>query len=296
MKLRIFRVIVCLTRISCLLFPGLHAFAQEIEPRAYSNAPIGINFLGLGVAQAKSSTYSMSSEVLGYTHIFDVAGQSAKLNFALPYAELSGSANYGSKIISGQTDGMTDPKVKVAVNLFGAPALSVEEFKNYQQDLIIGASLAASIPWGKYDNSQLINLGANRWYFQPGIGASKAIGPWRLELSGAATIFTNNNSFYGNNTFSQSPIYSSEGHVIYYFQNTAWLSFDATYFTGGQSAINGQWINNYQENWRFGTTLSIPIDKKNSVKVYGSTGVFARTSSNYDLLGIAWQYRWGSGL
>jgi hypothetical protein len=274
----------------------LQAFAQEIEPRSYSNAPIGVNFIGFGVAQARSTTYTMSSEILGYTHIFNVAGQSAKINLVIPYAEFTGSASYGGNILSGQTDGLTDPKVKIAVNLYGAPALSVEEFTGYHQDLIIGASLAASIPWGKYDNNQLINLGANRWYFQPGVGASKAVGAWRLEASGAATIFTNNNSFYGNNTYSQSPIYSTEGHVIYYFPNTAWLSADATYFTGGQSAIIGQWVNNYQENWRFGTTLSIPVNKHNSVKIYGSTGVFARTGNNYDLLGVSWQYRWGGGL
>ena len=29
---------------------------------------------------------------------------------------------------------------------------------------------------------------------------------------------------------------------------------------------------------------------------YASSGVSARTGNNFDLLGVAWQYRWGGGL
>jgi hypothetical protein len=32
------------------------------------------------------------------------------------------------------------------------------------------------------------------------------------------------------------------------------------------------------------------------VKFYASSGVSARTGNNFDLLGIAWQYRWGGGI
>ncbi|MDH4023497.1 MAG: hypothetical protein OEV14_10245 [Gammaproteobacteria bacterium] len=34
---------------------------------------------------------------------------------------------------------------------------------------------------------------------------------------------------------------------------------------------------------------------RNSIKLYGSTGVSSRTGDDYDGLGIAWQYRWGRG-
>jgi len=30
-------------------------------------------------------------------------------------------------------------------------------------------------------------------------------------------------------------------------------------------------------------------------KFYASSGVSARTGNNYDLVGVAWQYRWGGG-
>jgi hypothetical protein len=225
-----------------------------------------------------------------------VAGQSGKISLVLPYAQLSGSGKLGSQTINATSEGLSDPLIKASVNLYGAPALTLDQFKDYQQDLIIGASLAASIPWGQYNNEQMINVGANRWFIQPGLGASQAIGPWRFELAGAATIYTSNTSFLGGNTLSQNPIYSTQSHVIYYFPSTAWLSADATYYVGGQTYLNNKPVSGSQENWRFGATFSYPINKQNSIKIYGSTGTYSRTNNSYDLLGISWQYRWGGGI
>ena len=286
-------------RIFCLCLLGFfyqQAAAQEIEARAYSNAPIGINFASGGIGQAKSGSYILTTELAGLTRIIDVFGQSGRISLLVPYAQLSGSGSIGTQNMNASAEGLSDPIVKISANLYGAPALSLEEFKNYQQDLIIGASLAASIPWGKYNSEQMLNVGANRSLIQPAIGASQAVGPWRLELAGMATIYTSNTSFLGSNTLSQNPMYSSEAHAIYYFQNTAYISADATYFIGGQKYVNGTAISGSQENWRFGSTFSYPINKHNSIRLTGSKGVYSNTNTDYTALGVSWQYRWGGGL
>ena len=272
---------------------AFNAHAQEIEARAYSNAPIGMNFLTGGLAQAKSGSYTLNTQALSLTHVIDVAGQSGRLTLVLPYAELTGTGQVGAQTINASAEGLSDPLIKASVNLYGAPALTNSEFMNYRQDLIIGASIAATIPWGQYNSNQMINVGANRSLIQPAMGLSQAVGPWRLELAGMATIYTSNNNFMGNNTLSQNPIYSGETHVIYYFPNTAWISADATYFTGGQTYVNGLAVGSIQENWRFGSTLSYPIDKNNSIRLSGSKGVYSRTDTSYNAVGISWQYRWG---
>jgi hypothetical protein len=277
-----------------LLSHSIHA--QEIEARAYSNAPIGMNFITAGIAQAKSGSYTLNTQALSLTHVIDVAGQSGRLTLVLPYAELTGAGQVGKQVINASAEGLSDPLIKASVNLYGAPALTNSEFTQYQQDLIIGASLAASIPWGQYNSNQMINVGANRSLIQPAMGLSQAVGPWRLELAGMATIYTSNTSFMGSNTLSQNPIYSGETHVIYYFPNTAWISADATYFFGGQTYVNGSAINGSQENWRFGSTISYPVDKHNAIRLTGSTGVYSRTDTSYNMVGISWQYRWGAGL
>ncbi|WP_216202192.1 transporter [Polynucleobacter sp. CS-Odin-A6] len=272
------------------------SYAQEIEARTYSNAPIGINFISAGIVQAKTSNYRLTSEVMSMTHIFDAGGQSGKLTLVLPYAQFSGSKKISGQTVISSTEGLSDPVIKAAVNLYGAPALTLDEFKSYQQDLIVGVSLAASIPWGKYDDNQLINVGANRWFIQPGLGVSKALGPWRFELAGEGIFYSNNTDFMGGNSLSQSPVYVAQTHGIYYFQNTAWMSLDATYSKGGQTYLNGNAISGSQENWRFGSTLSYPVNKHNSIRLSASTGTYSRTNNNYDLYGISWQYRFGGGL
>jgi hypothetical protein len=112
----------------------------------------------------------------------------------------------------------------------------------------------------------------------------------------AATFYTDNHDFFGGNTLSQSPLYSLQGHVIYGFSSGIWASLDATYFVGDRTTNNGVLNSDLEQNWRVGGTLAFPVNRQNSIKFYASKGVSARTGNNYDLIGIAWQYRFGGGL
>ncbi len=291
-----------------LLCTASTALGQDIEPRAFSNAPIGVNFLIAGCAYTRGALafdsalpitdakLETSSTVLAYARVLDFWGRSGKLDVILPYTWLSGTASSAGESLERVVAGIADPRLRLSVNLFGAPALSLKEFRRWEQDLIVGASLQISVPLGQYDDSRLVNIGTNRWFVKPELGLSKALGPLTLELSAAATLFTDNTHFYGGRRRSQDPIYSTQGHLIYGFRSGIWASVDAAYFWGGSTAIDGVPKDDRQENWRVGGTLAFPIDARNSVKLYTSSGVSARTDNNFDLLGIAWQYRWGAGL
>jgi hypothetical protein len=284
------------------------AQAQDIEPRAYSNAPVGVNFLigGYGYTRGGVSfdtslpvtdpSLQTSSAVLAYARALDFWGLSGKVDAIVPYTWLSGSAVYRGDPVERVVDGFMDPAFRVSVNLYGAPALNLEDFLKYEQDLIVGVSLRVTPPVGQYDSSRLVNIGTNRWSFKPEVGVSKASGPWTLEVTAAATLFTDNDDFYGGNTRAQDPLYSFQAHLIYNFPRGIWGSLDGTYFTGGRTTLNGTLNNDLQQNWRAGATLAFPVDRHNSIKLYASSGVESRTGNDFDLLGIAWQYRWGGGL
>lgn len=294
---------------ACVLVAGGSAArAQEMEPRSYSNAPVGLNFLIAGYAYTSGGIafdtslpltnpdLKTSSTVLAYGRVLDLWGNSAKLNVILPFTDLNGTADFAGRQLDRDVSGFADPLIKLSVNFYGAPALSLKEFAGYQQELIIGASLRVTAPLGQYDATRVVNIGTNRWSFKPEVGLSRALGPWTLEATAAATVFTDNKDFFGGNTRSQDPLYSFEGHMIYNFNSGVWGSLDATYFTGGRTTLNGTRGNDLQQNWRLGGTLAIPVDIHNSIKLYASSGVSARTGNNFDLVGIAWQYRWGGGL
>ncbi len=286
---------------------GTAVHAQSIEPRSYSNAPVGMNFLIEGYAYTKGGlafdsalpvtdpNLATSSAVLGYARALDFWGKSGKFDVVVPYTWLSGSANYRGDPVGREVNGFADPAFRLSVNFLGAPALSLAEFGAYQQDLIVGASLQVSVPAGQYDDTKLVNIGSHRWYFRPEVGVSKALGRWTLEGKAAVTLFTTNNDFFNGNQRAQDPLYSLSGHAIYSFRSGIWSSVDVTYFTGGRTTINGTLNADLQQNWRVGATLALPVDARNSVKLYASRGVSARTGNSYDLVGAAWQYRWGAG-
>jgi hypothetical protein len=284
------------------------ARAQSIEPRSYSNAPVGVNFLIEGYAYTRGGlafdsslpitdpNLNTSNAVLGYARAIDLWGMSGKFDAVAPYTWLSGSAIYLGNPVERTVNGFGDPTLRLSVNFYGAPALSLPEFTTYKQDLIVGASLQVSVPAGQYDDTKLVNIGTHRWYVKPEIGVSKALGDWTLEGKAGVTLFTTNNDFFNGNQRSQDPLYSLSGHAIYSFSSGIWGSIDVTYFAGGRTTLNGQVNMDLQQNWRVGTTLALPVDVRNSIKLYASKGVSARTGNSYDLVGAAWQYRWGGGL
>lgn len=284
------------------------ARAQDVEPRAFSNAPVGVNFLISGYAftqgglsfdpavQVTNAQLQTSSAVLAYARTLNLWGMSAKLDAIAPYTWLSGTALQAGKPVERTVHGPTDAKVRLSVNFYGAPALTVREFAGYHQDLIAGASLQITVPVGQYNPARAVNLGTNRWAFKPEVGVSKVIGPVTMELASGVTFYTDNTNFFNGNTRSQEPIWSVQGHAIYSFGHGIWASADATYFTGGSTTISGTRNSDLQRNWRLGATLSLPLSARYSVKFYASRGVSARTGNNYDLVGVALQFRWGGGL
>jgi hypothetical protein len=290
-----------------LLSCGGIAHAQSLEPRAYSPAPTGLNFVIAGFAFTKGGLsfdtavpvtdahLSTSGPILAYARTLDIAGRSGKVDVILPFARLSGSALFQGQPVSRDVTGAADPLLRLSVILHGAPAMTPAEFRTYRQGLLVGASVQVSAPLGQYDGTRLLNIGTNRWSVKPAIGVSQAFGRWTVELEGAATLFTTNNDFFGGGTRAQRPLLSGQLHVVRGFRPGVWASFDATFFTGGRTTINNSISNDLQRNWRAGATLAVPIGQRFSVKFYASTGVSARTGNNFDLVGAAVQYRWRAG-
>ena len=290
-----------------LTTPAFKSHAQNLEPRAYTNTPVGMNFLLVGYEYADGALLfdpslpvtDASARVdmgfAGYVRSLDVADKTAKLGVLLPYAVLDADGYVEDVYTTREDSGMADPAFYFTINLYGAPALSFEEFKDYQQDTIVGLSLKITAPLGVYDADKLLNIGTNRWSFKPEVGISQAIGRWTLEAALAASFYTDNDEFDNDKTRQQDPIYSAQGHVIYSFPGHIWVSVGATYYEGGRTTIEGISKDDVLQNWRTGFTLAFPVNRNHSIKVFGNSGVSTRTGTDYDALGIAWQYRWGGG-
>ena len=283
------------------------AHAQDIEPRAFANTPVGINFLIGGYAYTEGTLgtdpsvpledteVTFHTAVLAYVRSLDVWGRSGKVDVILPYSWAFGSAEFAGQKNTRDVSGLADPRFRFSTLLYGGPALSLEEFRDYTPDWIIGVSLEATAPFGQYDSDKLLNVGTNRWSFKPALGVSKTIEPVTLELAAGVRFYTDNNDFLGGKTLEVSPVYSVQSHLIYSFTPGLWLGLDGLYYTGAQPTIDGR-KGESNENARIGLTLTIPVNIRNSMKLYGSTGVYSKTGTDYDQVGVAWQFRWGAGL
>ena len=134
------------------------ARAQDIEPRAYSNAPIGVNFLIAGYAYTRGGVafgpqlpitnpnLNTSSAVVAYARVLDLWGMSAKFDATVPYTWLSGTADYKGETMSRNVNGFANSAFRLSINLYGAPAFTLKEFASWEQDLIIGASFRVTAP------------------------------------------------------------------------------------------------------------------------------------------------------
>jgi hypothetical protein len=217
---------------------GLHpANAQQMDPRAYTNVPTGLNFLIGGFSYSegdvlvdpsipiKDANAKVETAIVGYARTLALWGQSGTIGLVVPYASVSASGQVEGQATSVTRSGFGDPALRMTLNLYGAPALSLKDFGKYRQDLIVGASLLVTAPWGYYVPSKLVNIGTNRWSFKPELGVSKAIGNWTLEGAFGVTFFTDNTEFLGNNTKQQDPLYAVQGHLIYTFNPRLWGCF-----------------------------------------------------------------------
>ena len=140
-----------------------------------------------------------------------------------------------------------------------------------------------SAPTGKYSQERLVNGGANRWGFKPEIGTTIQRGRWINEIALGVWLFTTNHDGPFGLDKTQDPLGSLQVHFSYNFENGMWLAIDGNYFAGGEIAVEGQEPLNRESNSRIGLTLSIPLSRKDSIKIAGHTGAFTRAGADFNV-------------
>ncbi len=280
------------------------ATAQDLDPRRYTNIPVGQNFLALAFSYSEGDVNFSSSiplsdaniridgPALAYLRTFALAGKSASVDVLLPYACVAGSAVLDGERASRDVCGLGDTALRVSYNFFGAPAAELRDFLHQKKTIVVGASVQIGAPTGQYDADKLLNIGANRWYIKPEIGVTVPWNKWNFELSAGVRLFTDNNEFIGDVNVAQDPLYNIQSHVIYDLSPRQWVSLDANYFFGGDTTVDGVPSESRQNNSRLGLTWTLALNSKHLLKFLAHTGVIGRISNDSDTFTVAWSYRW----
>jgi hypothetical protein len=291
--------------------PALCA-AQDLTPRAYLPLPTSSNAVIVTYAFSdgellfdptlpiEDAVGRIHTPVLTYFNTFSFFGRSSNITGSLPFAVGDFSGKVAGQERQLQRQGLADVMVRFSVNLMGAPALPAPVFvKTAPPRSTLGASLKVIAPAGQYDPALLINIGSNRWSFKPELGYTRRAGPVTLDVYAGVWFFTANTDFYRTNpaapanTRAQDPIAAFEFHASYDFKPRLWISADVNYWRGGKANVNGvKNHNTLQANSRFGITGSVPLTRRQSLKISFSDGVVVRIGGNYKIVSVGWQYAW----
>jgi len=290
----------------CLLSFAAPLSAQDLDPRAYANAPVGTTFFvaGFGVSHGGVITdptvpianivATVETPSVGVGRAFGLFGMPAQTYAVLPvsWAQVSGDVLGDAQ--STTRAGLSDMRFRFALLVHGAKAASLPAFLKAPRRTILGVSFTASAPTGQYYPDKLINLGTNRWAFKPEFAVSHPLGPrWMLDTYAGLWFFTTNSSYYpGTSVRSQNVEGALQAHLSYNISPALWTAFDATYYVGARATTNGVPADGQFSDWRLGGTLNVPIGRRHAMKFAVSRGALVRYGSNFTTFSIGWQTAW----
>jgi hypothetical protein len=296
------------------MLPGLflllavprHLPAQELEPRALTNIPVGMNFAAVAYGFSRGNILldpAVPIEDLdSHVHVFagayvraiNLLGRSGKIDIVVPFAAGDWEGLLEGERATRKIDGFGDPRVRLSVNFVGAPALRAGEFRSYQQKTIIGANIQVIVPVGQYDPARLINLRSNRWTFRPQIGMSHRAGKWYIESYLGAWFFTTNPDFYGGQKLTQRPLFVGKLHFIRTLtRRGAWGAIGVGYGIGGRTSLDDVPKDTRISTFRIGVALAVPIGIQHSLKFVVDSGVRLERGPDFDAVALSYQYLWG---
>ena len=280
--------------------------AQDLAPRAYVITPTGSNAVILSYSFFDGSVFTdptlpiqdfkarFHTEVLSYYRALNFFGRSANVTGSLPYA----LGNFQAIVAGAENrvyrSGLADARVRFSVNLKGGPAMTLNQYLEWHEKTVLGASLTIVAPTGQYDSARVINPSIHRWSFKPELGMSRRWrNRWALDSYGGAWFFTPNSQYYpGSNTRAQRPVGVAEVHLSYYVRPRFWASFDGNFWTGGRTAINGIDKADLQRNSRIGATVALPLTQHQTLKFSYSRGAYISIGGDYQNVSVAWGYSW----
>ena len=298
--------------IALILCAGLFQYnpvhAQDVEPRRWTTLPVGTNVIGAGyvrsngdvffdpVLQVQDAEVDAHTVAVSYVRTFALAGRAARFDLLIPWQDIRWKGLLDGVPASVTRIGHADPRLRLSVNLVGAPAMELDDYRNYVAanpiNTVVGAAIAVCVPVGEYFEDKLLNLGQNRYTFVPQLGAVHTRGPWSYEVTGSALIFTDNDEFFGGQKREQDPIYALQGHVIRVFRPGLWASASALYAKGGKSTVDSERKDDERGDFFAALSFGFPVGQNHGVKVaYILSRTRRNTGADVNSILIAWSRR-----
>ena len=280
----------CLHRVTRLILLlavacGLDSVEASGEgPRVYGPSPVGINALIFHASTLRDANRSFDPSLITpnlkfdtsivtiqYARTLDIAGSHVTLTGMLRGGQSTRKSRDQDQ--SASSSGLADPTLVAAINLYGLPPLTLEEFRAYTPGTTVALLLAATLPLGEYDPEKPANLGANRYAFRVGLPTALSL-EWlparttTLELTPSLQVFTENH----DTGLKQDPLATLEGHLAQDFTQRLWGAVGFLWNGGGATEIRGVQQNGAQRSLSLVVSLDYDFSPKWSLNFrYGET-------------------------
>ncbi len=294
------------SKLLALFAVGFSAGTQADNARDWQNLPKDLNMLFGYYNKVDTNTpidtalpldgLSLNADLylLRYARTMDIAGRTSGFQVIQPYADVEASFDNG-RFFDGtkHNGGMGDTQIVLVHNLFGAPALSQQEFMQWTPETFLSGALWITAPTGDYDKNRIINIGSNRWVLKPELAFGQPIGNTWLEFNTWVSLYGDNDDYLGNQKLEQNPLWALEGHYSYTINRALWVSLDATYSKGGETKINGASQDNEQENTVLGASLGFMLSPQfGGLLAYSDTISEQTGSPDVNTWTVRLQYAW----
>lgn len=273
------RILLVMTRLLILCWASV-SFAQDTEPRRWTQIPTGVNFFGMGYSytsgdiffdpllKIEDATFDLHGVIVTYIRTLSFMGKSARVDFTLPYKAGRWEGLLDGQDVSLRRRGPGDARARFSVLLYGGPAETLQEFsQSKKSNTVIGAAIAVTAPTGDYNSARLINLGDNRWVIRPQMGVTHSRGKWMGEVTGSIFVYADNNHFFQDSKLETDPLFAAQAHLIYTFRPGLWTSISTAYGWGGEATVNGDAKNNPSGNWLTALSFGFPINNSQGIKI-----------------------------
>jgi len=168
------------------LISAAAAGAQDLVPGAFRPAPVSVNIATIAASfnigdisfdpslPVEEGRAKLGSVIAGFNRTLSIAGHYASVGVGAPivFGHVQGLVD--GQFAETSRVGAGDLQSRIAINLYGAPAMTPREFASYRPATVVGISATVGVPVGQYDPALFINLGANRWAIKLSRGRSSA--------------------------------------------------------------------------------------------------------------------------
>ena len=218
---------------------------------------------------------SFDADILqaGYYKAFALTkDRAASLTALLPMGRVSATG-----ALNQDSSGYGDLLIEFNMHINNArPLYNKPDQMRYEPGLSVNLIADLIVPIGEYKNSQVVNLGQNRWIGRIGMPIVWQLGPWvpgqrtTLEVIPSGLFFTDNND-YALGDLETDPMFALGSHLTRDLDEQFWVSADINYVTAGYSKVGGV-SRGSVDVFTVGGTVGVPLTSRLQLTIgYAST-------------------------